>query len=128
MIFTNVGRKILTKQNVSSTTYIYTSNASSGANDGWQDAKYDGVVAQIGVATLTATACTYRIEGRNGTINRPGSILVGKVTTADAIDNTFLITEPYNELRIGVKTSLTAGSPLASPNIMYTGFVLTGAR
>jgi len=115
-IISQTGRSIFSGTNVATTNYIYTSEGGSASTDGWYSAKYDHVVVQAGVATLTATTLTYRVEGKFSALDRPAEIYTATVTTADTIDQLVNIAEKMNEIRIGVKVDSTA-----SPNNFYAG-------
>ena len=130
-ILSHSGRKFFTAYNIASTNFVYTSNASAGADDGWITSKADHVGVQVCTATLdsdVSATLTYRIEGRAETIDRAASINVGEVTANQSIDTLIDIDERMKELRVGVKVSAVAASPTASPNAFYAGIFLTEVR
>ena len=123
-IITSTGRVFYTKYDVVATpSYVYTSNASTGAEDGWIAAKADNNGVAISVATLTASRLMYRIEGRFDTYNRPIEIYSKTKTAVDSIDQFIRVTEQVKQLRIGVRVSSNA-----SPNIIYAGLAQANSR
>lgn len=117
-IVSQYARIIYNGYNVASTNYVYTSNASTGADDGWYSCKTDHVALQVCAATLTAASLTYRIEGRSDTYTRPAEIYTDSITSAQSIDEIINITEKVKEVRIGVKLSA-----VATPNSFHCGLV-----
>lgn len=112
---------------VASDNFVYTSNASTGADDGWKNARAEYVTVQFCVATLdpvTAKPVIIRIEGKNNTIDRSASIYVATVGDAQIVDQTVNINERFDKVRVGVKLTSVPASPLASPTYFYAGLIL----
>ena len=108
-IISNTGVKVYSSYDPSvSSNYVYTKNASTGADDGWVSARSDNVAVAVCVATLTASSFYYRIEGRTNSYTRPIEIYSKTKTAADTLDQIINICEPFNEIRIGVKTNCAA--------------------
>lgn len=118
-----IGRTIFKSYPVSSTSYVYTENASTGAEDGWISCKgEDHKFAQIYLGTLNATSVTYRIEGRfsdSSGVSRAASLHTESLTApmSGTIDKIVSISEYVAELRIGVKMS-----KVATPNNFHARF------
>ena len=106
--------------NVTATDYIYTADSLSGAGDGWVSQRADEKILTIGVATLTASIISMRIEGRYPVHNRAFEIYSRNYTTITTIDESITITENCPQIRIGVKVNNSA-----SPNNIYCGLCYT---
>ena len=115
-INTVTGRTIYKSFPVSSNSFVYTANASTGDDDGWFSAKYNYVLAQIALGTLTATNLTYRIEGRFPTHSRIASLCSETLTGITSVDKIITVTEKVAEIRIGVKIDA-----VATPNNFHAG-------
>jgi len=123
-IINSTGRVFFSQYNaVATPSYVYTSAAATGSEDGWIAAKADNNGVAICVATLTASYLYYRIEGRFDTYGRPIEIYSKTKTSADSIDQFIRITEQVKELRIGVRTDSNA-----SPNYFYAGLAQAESR
>jgi len=112
---------------VASDNFVYTSNASTGADDGWRNARAEHVAVQFCVATLdtvTAKPAIIRIEGKNNTIDRSASISVATVGAAQSVDQTVNVDERFDSIRVGVKLTSVPASPLASPTYFHAGLIL----
>ncbi len=130
-ILSHIGRKFFDGYNVASTNFVYTANASTGADDGWISCKADYVGVQVCAATLdsdVAPTLTYRVEGRAETINRAASINVGEFSSAENIDTLITITPKMKEIRVGVKVSSVASDTSASYNSFYAGIFMSEDR
>lgn len=112
---------------VASDNFVYTANASTGADDGWANARAEHVAVQFCVATLdtvTAKPVIIRIEGKNNTIDRSASIYVATVGAAQSVDTIKNISERFDKIRVGVKLTSVPASPLASPTYVHAGLIL----
>jgi len=105
---------------VATSNYVYSTTASTGAEDGWYTQKPDQVLITVGVATLTATTLSLRIEGRYPTHDRAFEIYQVDYTSITSIDESLIITETCPEVRVGVKVNNSA-----SPNNIYCGLCRT---
>lgn len=117
-ILSHTTRTFYNNYSVNTDTYVYTSNASSGANDGWIPSRYDSILVQTRVATLTATSLTVRIEGRSAGYSKVASIYCFKNTGTTSVDRAINIAERVAEIRIGVKIDKTS-----TPNNFYSGII-----
>jgi len=110
--------------NVTATTnYIYNDSGSNAATSGWFKCKADNIVVQIAVATLTASALWYQIEGkRTGlfTNDRNAAIYSATVTATTTVDTLVNVTESMEYLRVGAYVGNEA-----TPNNFYAGIILT---
>jgi hypothetical protein len=118
-ILSTVRRAIFTGQDIRNTSYAYTSDIETGAEDGWITEKADDITVQYCVATLTATSLTIRIEGKTGS-GRIAEIYTKKIISADTIDQLVPISEKVAKIRVGCKVITNA-----SPNIFYGEVHLT---
>lgn len=117
-ITTQYARTIYDGYDVASTNYVYTSNGSTGADDGWYICKTDHVAIQVCAATMNTASLTYRIEGRSDTYTRPAEIFSESITSAQSIDKIINVTEKVKEVRVGVRLST-----VATPNNFHCGLV-----
>ena len=130
-ILSHIGRKFFNGYNIASTNFIYTANASAGADDGWISCKTDHVGVQVCAATIDADVAgtlTYRIEGRAETIDRAASINAGEFTSAGTIDTLISISPKMKEIRCGVKMSVLGSDVTASPNNFYAGVFMSEVK
>jgi len=118
---------VFTGQNLATTGYIYNTNASSGANAGWHDARADAITVQMGCATLTSIAVRFRIEGRC-TGCRTASLYNVSISAANAIDYVTNVTLRSDEIRVGAKLDSMVSTPLASPHNIYANIKFTDYR
>ena len=123
MIISNNGKIIYTQYNVVSSDYVYTSDGSNGADDGWFTVKDDEIAIAYGIATLTATTLSIRVEGRFDTYNRAIELYERNATGVTNIDRMVLVNEPVKEIRLGIKADSTS-----SPNTIYAGLVKMGVK
>ncbi len=119
-VLSQATRTILNGESVASTGYTYNTTASSGANHGWIDTKYNDILFQIGVATLNATSLTYRVEGRANSNSRAGEIVTASLNAVSTIDTFIEISERVGQVRVGHKINNTA-----TPNNVYSRLVMT---
>ena len=118
------GIDIRSGEDVGSATYVYTDGDLSGAEDGWYNAKYDSIIVQVGVATLTASSMTYRIEGREkGSGNRPANILTASLNATSLIDTFVEVSEHVGQIRVGLLIDNTS-----TPNNVYTKLIMTDVK
>lgn len=126
-----------TRTNVSIGTYAYAGENSShvlkspgaiiSSTSGWIDAKYTNIVLQYAAATFVRSGnINLRVEGKMSSDDvRPASITTVTLTKEDIIDRLVSIGTPkMSQIRIGVRSSVTPASPLASPCVIYTSVLL----
>ena len=127
-VLTNTERTVFSGYNIATTGYIYNANASAGINDGWQTARSDEIVVQMGCATLTDTSVNFRVEGRLANGGRNASLYVTTISVANSMDKMIRISEKINEIRVGARLTTVESSPLASPHNIYCGIGFTDYR
>jgi len=104
------------------TNYVYNAAESSAATSGWIDVDgYNNILVQVCVATLTASALTYRIEGKWQPMGRAAEIYTEEVTATQLIDELIEVSELVASIRIGVKSEETD----ATPNNFHAGVIMT---
>jgi len=113
--------KIFNGYNAQSSEYVYTTEASTGADDGWYSADYDDVLVGIYVGTLNATSVDYRIEGRGaGNYTDAIDLYSDSLTATSGAAEAINIVEKVKEIRVGLKITTTA-----TPNNTHVGLILT---
>ena len=122
-ILTQHAIAIFNPYSVTATGFVYNSAGGTASTAGWQNAKYDNVAIQIGVATLNATRIIYQIEGKNETYTRPCKIYNASITYTDTIDTVINVTEPVKQIRVGIKANNTA-----TLNSVYVGLIRSESR
>ena len=95
---------------VASGPFFYNSAKETAITAGWFSGKYDNVVIQIGCATVV-NPLTYRVEGRAANGDRAASLAIGTITGTSTIDKYINITPKFAEIRVGVTSASTVGSP-----------------
>lgn len=133
-------RSIFSGENITVGTYAYAGkNAqnvikhntySSAAMSGWLNGKYNQITLQWNVATLARSGnVQVRVEGRLSPNNtRPASITTKTFTTPAGIDIVYNFANPkVSQYRVGIRSSITPASPLASPCNVYISALLNEA-
>jgi len=120
-------RSIFSGTNVSASgPFFYNSAKETGIDDGWIGAKANHTVVQIGCATAVNTL-TYRIEGRSANGDRSASISIGTISGTPSIDKYVEISPKFSEIRVGVTSASTVGSPITgtTKHKFYCSAILT---
>ena len=126
MITTSTARTIFKSQDIQSTSYVYTANASTGADDGWISGKNEFNYVQVYLGTINATSLTIRVEGRtidSAGENRAASLHVESYTAKHSMDKVITISEKFNQIRVGAKIDATA-----TPNNLHVRVIQTDRR
>jgi len=114
--------------------FFYNSAKETGIDDGWIGAKANHTVVQIGCATAVNTltyrienTLTYRIEGRSANGDRSASIAIGTISGTPSIDKYVEISPKFSEIRVGVTSASTVGSPITgtTKHKFYCSAILT---
>ena len=122
MIISQPTRTLFNAATITATTdFIYMSEKTANLAT-WLPSKYDSIVIQCVVATLTASSLDIRIEGRFPASNRAASIHSYHVTSAETVDRLINISEKLSEIRIGAK--IGSGNSTAT-NIIYSSVVFS---
>jgi len=124
MIISQANRVVYNGYKVASTSFVYDSDGGTGASDGWVLSKYDDVVLQVALGTLTSGKVLYQVEGRFDGLNRPALVYTASMTATTTIDGLVELSQKVKEIRVGVKAD-TIASPLSTNNCFYCGLVLS---
>ena len=128
-IQTQTSRTFFQGYNVATTGFIYNSNGSNSATSGWIDVRSDHVLVQTCVATKNRTgSLIQRIEGKFSGYDRSASIDIRIIGNQDTIDRLITINDKVREIRVGVKSTVSPSSPLASPLTFYAGVCKTDIK
>lgn len=122
-ITTISGKSLFSSYPVESSTYVYTKNASTGADDGWVSARAVNVAVQVRCGTLNATSLKYRIEGRSDTYTKACDIYNASITAAQDIDTIINIAERVKEIRVGARIDFSS-----TPNNFHAGVILADEK
>lgn len=123
-VTSQAGRILYSSYNVTATTdFVYNSYGGSYATSGVVDCRSDNIVVQVNCTPLNASSFTYRIEGRQDTINRWSEIYTETSATPFDLDKAVVVLERFKDLRVGVKVGNNA-----SPNTFNCGVVLTDVK
>ena len=117
-------RTMFSNYNVTASHLVYNNNSGLTATSGWFNSKSDEVTIAICCATLTSDSVSYRIEGKFSGSDRIASLDFGSFSVSNSIDKLIKINYPTSQIRLGIKSSSTVASPLASPNRIYCGLFL----
>ena len=118
-ISTISAKSLYSSYSVEDSSYVYTKNASTGADDGWVSARADNVAVQVRCGTLNATSVGYRIEGRSDTYTKACDIYNASITSAQTIDTIINVVEKVKEIRVGVCIDYSS-----TPNDFHAGVIL----
>ena len=117
------GKVLFDSYNVTATDYVYNASGESDSEAGAVSARGDMCLVQIGLSALNASSLTYRIEGRNLTVNRWCNIYSENLSAVLSIDKIINVTENFPEIRVGVKLGT-----VATPNTFIAAVLLSEVK
>ena len=117
------GRFFFQEFDVTATNYIYNEALGTSTDSGALSARADHCLVQIGLDDLSASSVSYRIEGRNLSVNRWCDVYSQTLTAPLSVDKIINITEAFHDIRVAVKTSGEA-----TPNKFTAAILLTEVK